>query len=86
MEGKYDLYSENGFNISKKDASRNYADCKKYVNEQNYKLLNTPGEIADTRVESVEIYKQVINYGAKLEEKYIPLEEREQISEDVKSY
>ena len=70
----------------KSEVFKNYAECKRYVNRQNYKRLNTVGFVSPSRLVRLEAYKQVINYGAKLEEKFISLEEREQISEDIKSY
>ena len=70
----------------RREVFTNYAECKKYVNEQNYKRLSIEGFISPSRLIRQEVYKQVINYGEKLEEKYIPKEERQQVSESIKIY
>ncbi|MBQ3502423.1 MAG: hypothetical protein IJA72_02050 [Clostridia bacterium] len=67
----------------KEEVFQNYAQCKKYVNEQNDKRLNTEGFVSPSRLIRQKVYKQVISYGAALEEKYIPLEERQQLDENI---
>jgi len=69
----------------KREVFKNYAECKKHVNRQNYLRLNTVGFVSPSKLIRQKAYKQLINYGAKLEEKYIPLEEREYVSENVKN-
>lgn len=69
----------------KEEVFQNYAQCKKYVNEQNDKRLNTEGFVSPSRLIRQKVYKQVISYGAALEEKYIPLEERQQVTENTKN-
>ena len=85
-ESFWDFYAEiSDVKPFKREVFTNYAQCKKYVNEQNYKRLNTEGFVSPSRLIRQKAYKQVIDYGARLEEKYIPLEEREQVSENAKN-
>lgn len=85
-EFETDFHAEQDVNISKKYASNNYADCKKYVDVQNRKLHNIIKPFSAVDVEKrMEFHKQALKYGEMLEEKYIPLEEREQVSESAKN-
>ena len=69
------FYAETDRNVSREEIFTSFNDCKKFVNEQNY-LLYTNGN-SSTRLASQEIYKNVINHGSKLENRYISPEERE---------
>ncbi len=61
---------------------KDYASCKKYVDEQN-RIYFTQNHTTMPR--RMELHKQALKFGAKLEEKYIPLEERQQVSENAKN-
>ena len=69
------FYAETDRNVSRNEIFTNFNDCKKFVNEQNYLLY--VNENSSTRLASQEIYKNVINHGSKLENRYISPEERE---------
>ena len=65
---------------------KDYASCKNYVDQQNYIFATTVGTPAASKIaKRMELHKQALKYGAKLEEKYIPLEERQEVSENVKN-
>ena len=74
-------------NISRNEVFKDYKACKEYVDELNLKFAQTVGTTSASKIaKRMELHKKALEFGAKLEEKYISLEEREQISEDVKSY
>ena len=62
---------------------KDYVSCKKYVNEQNNIYFKTNHTTMPRRIE---LHKQALEYGEALEEKYIPLEEREQSNENINNY
>lgn len=72
---------------SRKDrVFKDYISCKKYVDKINkdnveYKLKSETDK--SRRREIVSIYKTAIAFGKVLEEKYIPLEERQQLDENI---
>ncbi len=72
--GKTGVYQSKIFN--------DYASCKKYVDEQNNIYFKTNYSTMPRRVE---LHKQALEFCTRLEEKYIPLEERQQVSESVKN-
>lgn len=74
MEFAEDIYAETDRNVSKTEAFSSFDDCKKFVNQQNYELLNIEGRVP--RSARVVMYKKAINHGEKLEQRYIPLEKR----------
>lgn len=62
---------------------KDYTSCKKYVDEQNDIYFKTNHTTMPTRID---LHKQAIKVCAKLEEKYIPLEEREQSNKTTNNY
>ena len=63
---------------------KDYASCKKYVDQQNYIFATSVGTTAVSKIaKRMELHKQALKYGAELERKYIPVEEREQINKNV---
>lgn len=66
---------------------KSYADCKKCVDEQNAILENRIRSFQAVEMQKyMEFYQQALKYGPKLEEKYIPAEEREQVGENTNNY
>ena len=80
-----ELYAEiSDVKATKREIFKDYASCKKYVNEQNLKMATAIGTTSASKVVvRMEFYKQAYKYAAALEEKYIPAEEREQASEST---
>lgn len=78
----WDFYAEiSDVKPFKKEVFTNYEQCKKYVNEQNYKWLNSSSFMFPSRTIRQKVYKQALKYGEMLEEKFISLEERQQANE-----
>ena len=72
---------------SRAEAFKDYASCKKYVAELNQKFAQTVGTTSASKIaKRMELHKQALEYGAALEDKYIPLEEREKINENINNY
>ena len=87
IDSEHELFAETDPNTSKTEVFTTYIDCKYFVKEQNNKLATRVGTTSASKIASrVEFYKKVRRHGEKLEKKYISAEEREKISEDVKSY
>ncbi len=77
---------ENGRDVLKTKIFKDYSSCKKYVNEHNHKLATTVGTISASKIaKRMELHKTVLQYGVELESEYIPLEERQQVSENAKN-
>ncbi|MBQ3502422.1 MAG: hypothetical protein IJA72_02045 [Clostridia bacterium] len=78
-------FAENGSKseVYQSKIFKDYASCKKYVDGQN-SIYFTQNHTTMPR--RIELHKQALKYCKVLEEKYIPAEEREKISEDVKNY
>lgn len=63
---------------------KDYMSCKKYVDQQNYIFETTVGTTSASKIaKRMELHKQASEYGKVLEEKYISLEEREQIDKNL---
>ena len=78
---------ESGTEVLRPKIFKDYKSCKEHVNKKNYIFATTVGTTSASKMaKRMELHKQVLKYGAELEEQYIPLEEREQTSENTNNH
>lgn len=81
------IYAENGENVVKSEIFKDYKSCKEYAKGLNKRrlecLLENKSEHDCEMIKRK--FKEVMEYARYLEEKYIPLEERQQVSESAKN-
>ena len=79
MDNKINIYTENG-DYCKDVAFKDYKSCKEYVNQLNQMQLSYLNQEEIYSTEKIERkFKEVMEYGRMLEEKYIPIEEIKEI-------
>ena len=87
IDDNVSIHAENGDSEPKAEIFKDYVSCKQYVNDLNKtrlsRLTRNESEYMCEKIENKLI--EVMKYAKYLEEKYIAVEEREQISEDIKS-
>ena len=87
MDDNVNIYAENGDSEPKAEIFKDYRSGKKYVKELNKGRLSrlTRNESEYWCKKITDKFEQVMKYAKYLEEKYIPLEERQQVSENAKN-
>ncbi len=87
MDDNVSIYAENGDKEPKSQIFKNYISCKRYVKELNKSRLGrlTRNESEYMCQKITDKFEQVMKYAKYLEDKYIPLEERGQASENAKN-
>lgn len=85
MDDNVNIHAENGDGEAKAKIFKDYKSCKEYVDKLNKHRLASmvSDKYAYSRIIIKERFKEVMKYAKYLEDKYIPLEEREQVSEIV---
>lgn len=88
MDNNVNIHAENGDSEPKSEIFKNYISCKRYVKELNKGRLGrlTRNESEYMCEKITDKFEQVMKYAKYLEEKYIPLEERQQVSENINNY
>lgn len=80
-----EFYVETSVNVPRNEVFKDYKSCKQYVDELNQKFAQAVGTTSASKIaKRMELHKKAIEFGAKLEEKYIPFEERREVSFDFK--
>lgn len=88
IDNNVNIHAENGDGESKSKIFKDYQSCKEYVDRLNeHRLRTTTIDKPQYIREKIEgRFKEVMKYAKYLEEKYIPLEEREQVSESANNH
>ena len=88
IDDNVSIHAENGDSEPRAEIFKDYKSCKEYVNQLNKgRVEHFKNNKSAFRWQGcVEIkYNEVMKYAKYLEEKYIPLEERQKVSESIKN-